>query len=445
MHRPVEPGDALKQSIEQGTAIVGIVGMGYVGLPLMLAATAKNYRVIGFDIDAPKVEGLNRGKSPLKHIGDVAIEKVVAAKCFEATADLSRFGEADVVIICVPTPLGPHQEPDLSFVAETTRSIAKCLRRGQLVILESTTYPGTTEEVVRPILEAGGMRSGTDFFLAFSPEREDPGNADFTTHAIPKVVGGDGATALELAASFYRRVVTRVVEVSSTQTAEAVKIVENVFRAVNIALVNELKLVFNRIGIDIFEVVDAAKTKPFGYMPFYPGPGLGGHCIPIDPFYLTWKAREYGIDTRFIELAGQINSTMPDYVVRRTAEMLDRLTGKGLSQARVLIVGVAYKKNVDDTRESPAFAIIDLLEERGAKVDFHDPHVLEIPRTREHAKLAGRRSVEAAAVGSYDVAVIVTDHAAIDWQALVDNAKLVIDTRNATAKVTGRDGKVFSA
>ena len=442
MHRPVEPGDALKQSIEQGTAIVG---MGYVGLPLMLAATAKNYRVIGFDIDAPKVEGLNRGNSPLKHIGDVAIEKVVAAKCFEATADLSRFGEADVVIICVPTPLGPHQEPDLSFVAETTRSIAKCLRRGQLVILESTTYPGTTEEVVRPILEAGGMRSGTDFFLAFSPEREDPGNADFTTHAIPKVVGGDGATALELAASFYRRVVTRVVEVSSTQTAEAVKIVENVFRAVNIALVNELKLVFNRIGIDIFEVVDAAKTKPFGYMPFYPGPGLGGHCIPIDPFYLTWKAREYGIDTRFIELAGQINSTMPDYVVRRTAEMLDRLTGKGLSQARVLIVGVAYKKNVDDTRESPAFAIIDLLEERGAKVDFHDPHVLEIPRTREHAKLAGRRSVEAAAVGSYDVAVIVTDHAAIDWQALVDNAKLVIDTRNATAKVTGRDGKVFSA
>jgi len=445
MHRPVEPGDALKQSIEQGTAIVGIVGMGYVGLPLMLAATAKNYRVIGFDIDAPKVEGLNRGNSPLKHIGDVAIEKVVAAGRFEATADLSRFGEADVVIICVPTPLGPHQEPDLSFVAETTRSIAKCLRRGQLVILESTTYPGTTEEVVRPILEAGGMRSGTDFFLAFSPEREDPGNADFTTHAIPKVVGGDGATALELAASFYRRVVTRVVEVSSTQTAEAVKIVENVFRAVNIALVNELKLVFNRIGIDIFEVVDAAKTKPFGYMPFYPGPGLGGHCIPIDPFYLTWKAREYGIDTRFIELAGQINSTMPDYVVRRTAEMLDRLTGKGLSQARVLIVGVAYKKNVDDTRESPAFAIIDLLEERGAKVDFHDPHVLEIPRTREHAKLAGRRSVEAAAVGSYDVAVIVTDHAAIDWQALVDNAKLVIDTRNATAKVTGRDGKVFSA
>jgi UDP-N-acetyl-D-glucosamine dehydrogenase len=447
MDRPAEPGDSLRQSIEQGTAVIGIVGMGYVGLPLMLAATAKDYRVVGFDIDAPKVEGLNRGRSPLKHIGDAAIEKVVAAKRFEATADLSRFGEADIVIICVPTPLGPHQEPDLSFVAETTRSIARCLRRGQLVILESTTYPGTTEEVVRPILEAGGLRSGTDFFLAFSPEREDPGNADYTTHAIPKVVGGDGAQALELAAAFYRRVVTRVVEVSSTQTAEAVKIVENVFRAVNIALVNELKLVFTRIGIDIFEVVDAAKTKPFGYMPFYPGPGLGGHCIPIDPFYLTWKAREYGIDTRFIELAGQINSTMPDYVVRRTAEMLDRHTGKGLSQARVLIVGVAYKKNVDDTRESPAFAIIDILEERGAKVDFHDPHVLEIPRTREHAKLAGRRSVglDPATVGSYDVAVIVTDHTAIDWQSLVNSAKLVIDTRNATAKVTGREGKVFSA
>jgi UDP-N-acetyl-D-glucosamine dehydrogenase len=445
MHRPAEPGDSLRQSIEQGTAVVGIVGMGYVGLPLMLAATSKGYRVIGFDIDAPKVEGLNRGKSPLKHIGDAAIEKVVAAKRFEATADLARFAEADIVIICVPTPLGPHQEPDLTFVEQTTRSIAKCLRRGQLVILESTTYPGTTEEVVRPILEEGGMRSGIDFFLAFSPEREDPGNPDFTTHAIPKVVGGDGANALQLAAAFYRRVVTRVVEVSSTQTAEAVKIVENVFRAVNIALVNELKLVFNRIGIDIFEVVDAAKTKPFGYMPFYPGPGLGGHCIPIDPFYLTWKAREYGIDTRFIELAGQINSTMPDYVVRRTAEMLDRQTGKGLSQARVLIVGVAYKKNVDDTRESPAFAIIDILEERGATVDYHDPHVLEIPRTREHAKLAGRRSVDAATAGSYDVAVIVTDHAVIDWQALVSTAKLVIDTRNATAKAVGREGKVFSA
>ena len=427
--------------------MIGIVGMGYVGLPLMLAVTAKDYRVLGFDIDAPKVEGLNRGRSPLKHIGDAVIEKVVAAGRFEATADLSRFGEADIVIICVPTPLGPHQEPDLSFVTETTRSIAKCLRRGQLVILESTTYPGTTEEVVRPILEAGGMRSGVDFFLAFSPEREDPGNADFTTHAIPKVVGGDGALALQLATAFYRRIVTRVVEVSSMQTAEAVKIVENVFRAVNIALVNELKLVFTRIGIDIFEVVDAAKTKPFGYMPFYPGPGLGGHCIPIDPFYLTWKAREYGIDTRFIELAGQINSTMPDYVVRRTAEMLDRHTGKGLSQARVLIVGVAYKKNVDDTRESPAFAIIDLLEERGAKVDYHDPHVHEIPRTREHAKLAGRRSValDPVTVGSYDVAVIVTDHVAIDWQSLVNSAKLVIDTRNATAKVTGREGKVFSA
>ena len=327
----VEP---LKRLIERREARIGIMGMGYVGLPLMLAATAKSFRVIGFDIDSERVAELNQGTSPLKHIPSAAIENVSSKKMFEATADLSRLDEPDIIAICVPTPLGRHQEPDLSFVVETTRAIARKLRAGQLVILESTTYPGTTSEVVRPILEESGLRSGVDFFLAFSPEREDPGNIDYSTNRIPKVVGGDGGVALGLAKAFYGSIVQSVVEVSSTETAEAVKITENVFRAVNIALVNELKLVFTRMGIDVFEVIEAAKTKPFGFMPFYPGPGLGGHCIPIDPFYLTWKAREYGINTRFIELAGEINSVMPHYVVSRAAELLDARKGLSLSQAK---------------------------------------------------------------------------------------------------------------
>src|SRR5688572_12715961 len=438
-------GSGLHRAIAARTARIGIIGLGYVGLPLACLFAEKGFPTTGFDIDTPKVTTLNSGRSYIKHIPGKRIAVVRNSDKFDATDDFARLKQMDAIIICVPTPLTKYREPDLQFIVKTGQEIAPNLRKGQLIVLESSTYPGTTREDLKPILEATGLKSGVDFWLAYSPEREDPGNANFGTNDIPKVVGGDGKVALELTVALYDQVVVKTVPVSSPETAETVKLTENIFRAVNIALVNELKVICAAMGIDVWEVIEDRKTKPFGFMPFYPGPGLGGHCIPIDPFYLTWKAREFGINTRFIELAGEINSTMPDYVVRRTAEMLDRQTGKGLSQARVLIVGVAYKKNVDDTRESPAFAIIDILEERGATVDYHDPHVLEIPRTREHAKLAGRRSVDAATAGSYDVAVIVTDHAVIDWQALVSNAKLVIDTRNATAKAVGREGKVFSA
>jgi UDP-N-acetyl-D-glucosamine dehydrogenase len=428
-------------------ATVGIVGMGYVGLPLMLAATAAGFRVIGFDIDLARIEGLNAGRSPLGHIGDARVGAARATGRFEATADLARSAAADAVLICVPTPLGDHREPDLRYVEGTARALAPHLRRGQLVVLESTTWPGTTTEVMKPILEAGGLRSGVDFFLAFSPEREDPGNIDFETSRIPKVVGGDGAAALLLARTLYDQLVVATVPVSSPETAEAVKLTENIFRAVNIALVNELKLVFTPMGIDIFEVIEAAKTKPFGYMPFYPGPGLGGHCIPIDPFYLTWKAQEFGIRTRFIELAGEINTAMPRFVVERLAEAVDRRFGKGLSAARVLVVGLAYKKNVDDVRESPAFAVLELLEARGTEVAYHDPHVAAIPRTRDHASLAGRRSVplEPALLAGFDAAVIVTDHDDVDYEALVAGCPLTVDTRNATRAVRRHRDRIVAA
>jgi UDP-N-acetyl-D-glucosamine dehydrogenase len=433
--------------IEGARAVVGIIGMGYVGLPLMLACTAKKFRVLGFDIDQTRVKDLNSGKSPLKHISDTRVAAVRKAELFEATHDVKRLAEADVVVICVPTPIGNHREPDLSFVVQTVRDVALSLHRGQLVVLESTTFPGTTTEIVRPILEAGGLKSGQDFFLAFSPEREDPGNVRFATSTIPKIVGGDGSVALALATAFYQAFVDRVVPVSSTATAEAVKITENVFRAVNIALVNELKIIYSQMDINVFEVIDAAKTKPFGFMPFYPGPGLGGHCIPIDPFYLTWKAREHGINTRFIELAGEINSNMPRYVVDRLANVIDRIRGIGLSQAKVLIIGVAYKRDVDDMRESPALVIIELLRARGASVDYYDPHVPVIPKSREHASLAGMRSVsiDPASVASYDAVLIVTDHTEIDWQSLANAARLVMDTRNATANVIEGKDKIFSA
>lgn len=441
-----DPSDLARRFADR-EATVGIVGMGYVGLPLMLAATASGFRVLGFDIDLVKIEGLNAGRSPLKHIGDAPVQAARASGLFEATADLARSAEAEAILICVPTPLGPHREPNLGYVESTTRAIAPHLRRGQLVVLESTSWPGTTREVMKPILEAGGLRSGVDFFLAFSPEREDPGNIDFETSRIPKVVGGDGPAALLLAQALYDQLVVKTVPVSSPETAEAVKLTENIFRAVNIALVNELKLVFTSMGIDIFEVIEAARTKPFGYMPFYPGPGLGGHCIPIDPFYLTWKAQEFGIRTRFIELAGEINTAMPRFVVDRLAEAVDRRLGKGLSATRVLVVGLAYKKNVDDIRESPAFAVLELLEARGADVAYHDPHVAVIPRTREHASLAGRRSVplDPASLGGFDAAVIVTDHDAVDYEALVAGCPLIVDTRNATRAVREHRDRIVPA
>jgi UDP-N-acetyl-D-glucosamine dehydrogenase len=438
---------ALSARIQDRSAQIGIIGMGYVGLPLMLASTAKKFRVLGFDIDEEKVRRLNLGKSPLKHVDDNHIAAVREAQSFEATGDLKRLSEVGVVVICVPTPLGHHREPDLSFVIKTTQDIARCLHRGQLIVLESTTYPGTTTEIVRPILESTGLKSGRDFFLAFSPEREDPGNVRFQTSAIPKIVGGDGAVARELACAFYAAIVDRVVAVSSTETAEAVKITENVFRAVNIALVNELKIIYSKMNINVFEVINAAKTKPFGYMAFYPGPGLGGHCIPIDPFYLTWKAREYGINTRFIELAGEINADMPRYVVDRLANVVDRCKGIGLSHAKVLVIGAAYKKDIDDMRESPALVIIELLKARGTVVDYYDPYVPAIPKTRAHPDLAGMQSIsiDTPTIASYDAVLIVTDHTEIDWQTLVDAAQLVVDTRNATAKVTGGEGKIFLA
>jgi UDP-N-acetyl-D-glucosamine dehydrogenase len=345
------------------------------------------------------------------------------------------------LLICVPTPLGAHREPDLSFVEGTSRMLAKTLRPGQLIVLESTTYPGTTRDIVKPILETSGLRSGTDFFLAYSPEREDPGNTDFETSTIPKVVAGDGEGALDLASTLYQQFVPSTVAVSSLETAEAVKLTENIFRAVNIALVNELKLVFSALGIDIFQVVEAAKTKPFGYMPFYPGPGLGGHCIPIDPFYLTWKARELGIATRFIELAGEVNAGMPRYVVERVREELDRRSSKGLSGARILVVGIAYKKNVADLRESPALTIMEQLDAAGARVDYYDPNFAIIPPTRKHAVLAGKASIpfESYSLTRYDATLIVTDHDEVDYPTLARFSKLIVDTRNRVAPLMGRE------
>jgi len=415
---------------------VGIIGMGYVGLPLALVAAKAGFRVIGFDIDDARVALLNRGESGIKHISGEAIAEALAEDRFRATADLSELSQPDAILIAVPTPLSKQREPDLTYVENSTRAIAEVLRPGQLVVLESTTWPGTTREVMQPILEKSGLRAGLDFFLAFSPEREDPGNASFGTATIPKVVGADDPNSLKLACALYDQLIEKTVPVSTAATAEAVKLTENIFRSVNIALVNELKVIFDRMNIDVWEVVDAAKTKPFGYMPFYPGPGLGGHCIPIDPFYLTWKAREFEVATRFIELAGQINTNMPYYVVNRLAEALDRHARKGLNGARILIIGLAYKKNIEDTRESPALKLIELIEHRGAKTDFHDPFVPEIPRTREHAALQGRKSVPVspAVLNEYDAVVVATDHDNVDWGTISRHGRLVIDTRNVCAR-----------
>ena len=417
-------------------ATVGVIGLGYVGLPLALAMARAGFRVIGFDVDPDKIAAIGAGRSYFRHIGSDAVAALVADGRFSATAEYDRLAEPDAILACVPTPLGRHREPDLSFVVRTAEAIAERLRPGQLVILESTTYPGTTTEIMRPILERGGLQSGRDFFLAYSPEREDPGNEDFTTDRIPKVVGGDGPEALRVAEALYRAFVVRVVPVSSAATAEAVKLTENIFRAVNIALANELKLVYGAMGIDVWEVIEAAKTKPFGFMPFYPGPGLGGHCIPIDPFYLTWKAKEFDVATRFIELAGEINTAMPDYVVGRLARALDERTGRGLNGAAVLLVGLAYKRNVDDTRESPSLRLIELIEARGAVVAYHDPFIPAVPTTREHSGLAGRRSVPLTpeAIRRYDAVVIATDHDGIDYAALAEHAALIVDTRNVFAR-----------
>jgi UDP-N-acetyl-D-glucosamine dehydrogenase len=427
--------------------VVGIVGLGYVGLPLMRAATHAGFRVLGFDIDQERVAVLNDGHSPIRHLGHELIRDRVSSGQFQATTDFARAVEVDAILICVPTPLGPHREPDLSFVEGTVRSLAPHLRRDHLLVLESTTWPGTTREIVRPLVEATGLMVGRDVFLAYSPEREDPGNAEFDTTTIPKLVAGDGGAALALATALYDELGPRTVQVPSTDVAEAAKLTENIFRAVNIALMNELKTVFASMGIDVYAVIEAAKTKPFGYMPFWPGPGLGGHCIPIDPFYLTWKAQEHGVRTRFIELAGEINTAMPRWVVDRLAEALDGRFRKGLNGTRILIVGVAYKKNVDDMRESPALTIMDLLKERGAEVAYHDPYCPVIPRTREHGHLAGERSLplDRSMLANFQAALIVTDHDGVDYAALVAGVPLVVDTRNATRHVrAGRERIVMA-
>jgi UDP-N-acetyl-D-glucosamine dehydrogenase len=429
--------DRLAAAIDSKEARVGVVGLGYVGLPLALAFAGAGFRVTGFDIDPRKVEQLNAGRSFINQIPAARIADARRSEKFEATTAFDRLAAMDAILICVPTPLTAQREPDMRFIENTAREIAPRLRPGQLVVLESTTYPGTTNEVVRPILEQAGLRSASDFLLAYSPEREDPGNADFETRTIPKVVGGDGAVARQIAVALYQKVIAKVVPVSTMETAEAVKITENVFRAVNIALVNELKLVFDKMGIDVWEVIEAAKTKPFGYMPFYPGPGLGGHCIPIDPFYLTWKAREFGVSTRFIELAGEINTLMPTYVVEKLTEALNDRCGKALKGARILLMGVAYKKNVEDCRESPALKLLELIEQRGATVDYHDPFVPALPETRRYPAFSLRRSIawDRDALSSYDACVICTDHDRIDYAELTGASRLVVDTRNATHRV----------
>ncbi len=417
-------------------ARVGVIGLGYVGLPLALTAAQAGFRVTGFDIDPAKITAITARQSYIEAAPDAVLAAEVDAGRFTATTDFTTLGACDVIVICVPTPLTRHREPDLTYITRTCDDIARSLRAGQLIALESTTYPGTTDGPVRTILERTGLRSGQDFFLGFSPEREDPGNRAFNTATIPKVVAGDGPAAGALMQAFYGAVVKSVVPVSTTATAEAVKLTENIFRAVNIALVNELKVIYEAMGVDIWEVIEAAKTKPFGYMPFYPGPGLGGHCIPIDPFYLTWKSREYDLTTRFIELAGEINSGMPRHVVTRLAEALDRRLGRALSRSKVLVIGLAYKRNVPDIRESPSLKLIELIEERGGTAAYHDPHVPKIPKTRAYGALMGRASVPLTEhnVRGFDAVLVSTDHDGIDWAALARWSPLIIDTRNVFAR-----------
>jgi UDP-N-acetyl-D-glucosamine dehydrogenase len=429
--------NALKKSVSARKAKVGVIGLGYVGLPLAVAIAQAGFRTVGFDVDSGKVEKINAGVSYIYAVTGKQLAGLVAGKRMRATADFAKLASCDIIVICVPTPLTHNREPDLSYVEGTARSIAKNLRRGQLVILESTTYPGTTTEVIKPILEAEtGLKSGTDFYLGYSPEREDPGNSKFPTATIPKVVSGDGNEAKELAASFYAAVVKKVVPVSSPEVAEAVKLTENIFRAVNIALVNELKMIYAAMGIDVWEVIDAAATKPFGYMPFYPGPGLGGHCIPIDPFYLTWKSREHEVATRFIELAGEINLAMPRHVVDAVQEALNHRFSLPLNNARILILGLAYKKNVADVRESPSFKLFKLLEQRGAAVTYHDPHVAEIPPMRDYPQFEALPSVDLdrETLAAKDAVVVATDHDVVDYALVAAHARLVIDTRNVFAR-----------
>ena len=426
---------------------IAVVGLGYVGLPLSLQFARSCVEVVGLDIDSEKVEALNNGQSYIKHIASDAIAEFKAAGKFAASTDFSRVKDVDAVIICVPTPLNKNREPDISFVLNTGRAVAPHLRKGTVVVLESTTYPGTTDEDLREVLERGsGMKAGVDFHLAFSPEREDPGNPSSIVATIPKIVGGLTPDCLKKAMEVYSKAIKELIPVSSCRVAEAAKLLENIFRSVNIALVNELKQVYGAMGIDIWEVINAAKTKPFGFMAFYPGPGLGGHCIPIDPFYLTWKAREYGKHTRFIELAGEINTQMPELVVRRVADALNE-EGKAVKGSRVLVLGIAYKPNVDDQRESPSYVLMTALSERGAEVEYYDPYVPMIRPTREHSRWAGKKSVDwnRASIGSFDLVLIATNHDSVNYGELGDWAQCIVDTRNAMVNVRNSTGKIWKA
>ena len=423
----------LKGQIVRRESTVGVIGLGYVGLPLIVRFAEAGFRVLGFDVDPHKVEKLNAGLSYIRHIESARVEDLVRRGRFQATAKFDWLGKADAIVICVPTPLTRHREPDLQYIEQTADTVASTLRVGQLVCLESTTYPGTTEEVVLPRLAGRGLEVGRDFFLAYSPEREDPGNQHYSTASIPKLVGGVTPACGELAFTLYSQAVDRAVSVAGTRVAEAAKILENVYRAVNIALVNELKVTFDRMGLDVWEVIEAAKTKPFGFQAFYPGPGLGGHCIPIDPFYLTWKAREYGVTTRFIELAGEINSAMPAYVVARLVEALNA-RGKALNGAKVLVLGVAYKKDTDDPRESPALEILEQLLAKGAHAQYSDPHLPILPSGRRHNLALRSVSLDGTTIAQYDALLLVTDHGDFDYAAIFRHATLIVDTRNAFAQ-----------
>lgn len=415
------------EKFKRRDALIGIVGLGYVGLPLMLRYNAIGFKVLGIDIDNSKVEMLNAGDSYIEHI---ASEKICQARKsgFEATTDFVRVSECDALILCVPTPLNKYREPDMSFVINTTDALKPYLREGQIISLESTTYPGTTEEELLPRVQEGGLKVGKNIFLVYSPEREDPGNPNFETRTIPKVIGGETEACLEVGVALYEQAIDRVVRVSSTKAAEMTKLLENIHRAVNIGLVNEMKIVADRMGIDIFEVVDAAATKPFGFTPYYPGPGLGGHCIPIDPFYLTWKAREYGLHTRFIELSGEVNQAMPEYVLAKLVDGLND-AGKALKGSKILVLGIAYKKNVDDMRESPSVEIMELIESKGGVVEYSDPHVPQFPKMREHHFELSSVTLNAESLGSYDAVILATDHDKFDYEMIQGAAKLIIDSR----------------
>jgi UDP-N-acetyl-D-glucosamine dehydrogenase len=429
--------------IKDRTAVIGIIGLGYVGLPLVIRFGEEGFRTIGFDVDDSKVQRLNSSESYIKHIPSETIKRLRDNNTFNATSDYAKLREVDGILICVPTPLNNTREPDVSYIETTSDEIARYLRKGQLIALESTTYPGTTREILLPKLEKKGLTVGRDFFLVFSPEREDPGNPTYSTKNIPKVVGGITPACTEAGKTLYEQIVDRVIAVSAPEIAEFAKLLENIFRSVNIALVNELKMLADKMGVDIWEVIEAASSKPFGFMPFYPGPGLGGHCIPIDPFYLSWKARELNFNTHFIELAGEVNTAMPEYVVSKIADALNQ-EGKSLKNARILIMGVAYKKDTDDIRESPGVEIIDILKNKGAEVDYHDPHIPAFSGMRRYPHLAMKRvELTEATLKQYDCAVVITNHSVYDYTWIVKNSKLVVDTRNATAHI--KNSKIVKA